>query len=126
MSLLSSGGGRSALVRDDRGLRGRPVRGRPEDDAGQMALVGAPTEGLRHRADDDDDPADTAYLSGFQSTSAIEFGDVESESAAVAATADDGLPADGLGRRPWPLRALVMLGAASALMWVVRAWLIRP
>jgi len=62
----------------------------------------------------------TAFVSGFQPTSAMDIGAVESESEPpvdVPATA----PAAASSRRLWSVVAVLALGIAGGLAWAVHA-----
>jgi hypothetical protein len=126
MSLLSSSQGRASLARDYRNLTERQIRARLDDDSlGEIERVTAKAELLRRGAGDD--APDTAFVSGFQPTSAMEIGAVESESEPPAEEPTGDLFARKPARRAWPIAVVlvVVLGAVGALAWALHAQLIR-
>ena len=124
MSLLSSSQGRASLARDYRNLTERQIRARLDDDTlGEIERVTAKAELLRRGAGDD--APDTAFVSGFQPTSAMEIGAVESESEPPAEEPTGDLFAREPARRLWPIALLLGLVAAGALAWALHAKLIR-
>jgi hypothetical protein len=124
MSLLSSSQGRASLARDYRNLTERQIRARLDDDSlGEIERVTAKAELLRRGAGDD--APDTAFVSGFQPTSAMEIGAVESESEPPAEDPTGDLFARKPTRRPWTIVAVLALGLAGALAWALHVKLIR-
>ena len=124
MSLISSSQGRASLARDYRNLTERQIRARLDDDSlGEIERVTAKAELLRRGAGDD--APDTAFVSGFQPTSAMEIGAVESESEPPAEEPTDDLFDREPSRRVWPIVGLLVLGLAGALAWALHAKLIR-
>ena len=126
MSLLSSSQGRASLARDYRNLTERQIRARLDDDSlGEIERVTAKAELLRRGAGDD--APDTAFVSGFQPTSAMEIGAVESESEPPAEEPTGDLFAARPSRRRWPVVLVVALGLAGAFAfaWALHAKLLR-
>ena len=124
MSLISSSQGRASLARDYRNLTERQIRARLDDDAlGEIERVTAKAELLRRGAGDD--APDTAFVSGFQPTSAMEIGAVESESEPPAEEPTGDLFERRPSRRLWPIVGVLVLGLAGALAWALHAKLIR-
>ena len=124
MSLISSSQGRASLARDYRNLTERQIRARLDDDSlGEIERVTAKAELLRRGAGDD--APDTAFVSGFQPTSAMEIGAVESESEPPAEEPTGDLFDREPSRRVWPIVGVLVLGLAGALAWALHATLIR-
>jgi hypothetical protein len=124
MSLLSSSQGRASLARDYRNLTERQIRARLDDDSlGEIERVTAKAELLRRGAGDD--APDTAFVSGFQPTSAMEIGAVESESEPPAEEPTGDLFAARPSRRRWRVVLVVALGLAGAFAWALHAKLLR-
>ena len=124
MSLISSSQGRASLARDYRNLTERQIRARLDDDSlGEIERVTAKAELLRRGAGDD--APDTAFVSGFQPTSAMEIGAVESESEPPAEEPTGDLFERKPSRRVWPIALVLALGLAGALAWALHAKLIR-
>jgi hypothetical protein len=125
LSLLSPSQGGSSLARNYRNLTEREIRARL--DAGTLSeieRVTAKAELLRRGAGDD--APDTAFVSGFQPTSAMDIGAVESESeppAEEAAAAPT--PAPASSRRLWSVLLVLALGIAGGLAWAVHIRAIR-
>lgn len=123
MSLLSPPQGGASLARNYRNLTEREIRARLDTETlGEIERVTAKAELLRRGAGDD--APDTAFVSGFQPTSAMDIGAVESESEppadhAVAA------PPPASSRRPWSVMLVLALGIASGLAWAMYAKVIR-
>ena len=113
-----------SLVSSYRNLTERQIRARLEDGSlGEIERVTAKAELLRRGAGDD--APDTAFVSGFQPTSAMEIGSVESESEPPAEEPTGDLFAPRPSRRVWPIVAVLALGLAGALAWALHAKLIR-
>jgi len=119
MSLLSPPQGGASLARSYRNLTEREIRARMDTETlSENERVTAKAELLRRGAGDD--APDTAFVSGFQPTSAMDIGAVESESEPpvdVPATA----PAAASSRRLWSVVAVLALGIAGGLAWAVHA-----
>ena len=123
MSLLSSSQGRASLARNYRNLSEREIRARLDGNVlSDIERVTAKAELLRRGAGDD--APDTTFVSGFQPTSAMDIGAVESESEPPADTMADPAP-ERPARRAWPLVALLLLAAAGGLAWAMHAGLLR-
>jgi hypothetical protein len=117
VSLLSPSAGRASLARSYRNMTEREIRARLDDLAlGEIERVTAKAELLRRGAGDD--APDTAFVSGFQSTSAMDIGAVESESEPPVDILDAILPARP-ARRVWPVLVVLTLGVVGGLAW---AW----
>jgi len=125
LSLLSPSQGGASLARSYRNLTEREIRARLDGETlSEIERVTAKAELLRRGAGDD--APDTAFVSGFQPTSAMDIGAVESESeppshADAAGTADETPPR----RRLWPVLVVVALGIAGGLAWAVQVRAIR-
>ncbi|MFL6680255.1 MAG: hypothetical protein ACJ8IK_18115 [Burkholderiaceae bacterium] len=119
MSLLSPPQAGASLARNYRNLTEREIRARLDGETlSEIERVTAKAELLRRGAGDD--APDTAFVSGFQPTSAMDIGSVESESeppADEAATA----PAPASSRRLWSVVLVLALGIAGGLGWAVLA-----
>ena len=123
MSLISSPAGAS-LARNYRNMTEREIRARLDGDTlSEIERVTAKAELLRRGAGDD--APDTAFVSGFQPTSAMEIGAVESESEPAPEEAAPDAAVEKPSRRVWPLLAVLALGLAGALAWAMHAKLIR-
>jgi len=125
LSLLSPSQGGSSLARNYRNLTEREIRARLDAETlSEIERVTAKAELLRRGAGDD--APDTAFVSGFQPTSAMDIGAVESESeppAEEAAAAPT--PAPASSRRLWSVLLVLALGIAGGLAWAVRIRAIR-
>jgi hypothetical protein len=122
MSLLSASQGRASLARHYRNLSAREIRERLEDvSLGEIERVIAKAELMRRGAGDD--APDTAFVSGFEPTSAMDIGAVESESQPPGESGS--APGARTTHRTWPLLALLGLGLAAACAWAMHARLIR-
>ena len=120
MSLLSPSQGGASLARSYRNMTEREIRARLDGDKlSEIERVTAKAELLRRGADDDDAP-DTAFVSGFQPTSSMDIGVVESESEPPADNAAAAAP-PATSRRLWPVLAVLVLGVAGGLAWAVHA-----
>lgn len=123
MSLLSPPQGGASLARNYRNLTEREIRARLDGETlSEIERVTAKAELLRRGAGED--APDTAFVSGFQPTSAMDIGAVESESEPPA---DDVLaaPERASSRRLWSVLAVVVLGIAGGLAWAVHVRAIR-
>ena len=123
MSLLSPPHGGASLARNYRNLTEREIRARLDAETlSEIERVTAKAELLRRGAGED--APDTAFVSGFQPTSAMDIGAVESESEPPA---DDvpAAPEPASSRRLWSVLVVVMLGIAGGLAWAVHARAIR-
>jgi hypothetical protein len=120
LSLLSpSQGGGASLARSYRNLTEREIRARLDGEAlSEIERVTAKAELLRRGAGDD--APDTAFVSGFQPTSSMDIGVVESESEPPADNAAAAAP-PATSRRLWPVLAVLVLGVAGGLAWAVHA-----
>ena len=117
MSLLSSSQGGASLARSYRNMTEREIRARLDGDKlSAIERVTAKAELLRRGADDD--APDTTFVSGFQPTSAMDIGAVESESEPPSDELDVE-PPPASPRRIWPVLAVLALGVAGGLAW---AW----
>lgn len=126
MSLLSPPQGGASLARNYRNLTEREIRVRLDSETlSEIERVTAKAELLRRGAGDD--APDTAFVSGFQPTSAMEIGAVESESEPPADESTGELVAPRPQRRLWPivLVLVLVLGVAGGLAWAVHAGLLR-
>ena len=125
MSLLSSSQGRASLARNYRNLSEREIRARLEGPLGDAERVTAQAELLRRGAGDD--APDTTFVSGFQPTSAMDIGAVESEPPPEVLAEASGVASEVTqpAHRVWPLVVVLVLGAAGALGWAMHARLIR-
>ena len=113
-----------SLVSSYRNLTERQIRARLDDDSlGEIERVTAKAELLRRGAGDD--APDTAFVSGFQPTSAMEIGAVESESEPPVEEPIADVADDKPTRRVWPIVLVLALGLAGALAWALHAKLIR-
>ena len=123
MSLLSPPQGGASLARNYRNLSEREIRARLDGETlSEIERVTAKAELLRRGAGED--APDTAFVSGFQPTSAMDIGAVESESEPPA---DDvpAAPEPASSRRLWSVLVVVMLGIAGGLAWAVHVRAIR-
>lgn len=123
MSLLSPPQGGASLARSYRNLSAREIRARLDGETlSEIERVTAKAELLRRGVGDD--APDTAFISGFQPTSSMEIGAVESESEPPA---DDGavVARKAPRRRVWPVLAVLLLGLAGGFAWAVHAKAIR-
>lgn len=119
MSLLSPPQGGSSLARNYRNLTEREIRARLDGETlSEIERVTARAELMRRGAGDD--APDTAFVSGFQPTSAMDIGAVESESEPPAEPGIDG-PRPAPTRRLWPVLVVLALGVAGGLAWAVHA-----
>jgi hypothetical protein len=124
MSLLSPSQGGASLARSYRKLTEREIRARLDRETlSEIERVTAKAELLRRGAGDD--APDTAFVSGFQPTSAMDIGAIESESEPPADSEEAAPPR---ARRAWPVLVLVVLlvGVAAGLAWALHAGAIRP
>jgi hypothetical protein len=123
LSLLSPLQGGASLARNYRNLTEREIRARLDGETlGEIERVTAKAELLRRGAGDD--APDTAFVSGFQPTSAMDIGAVESESEPPA-DRDDPAAVMPTRRGVWPLLVVLAIGVAGALAWAVHAKAIR-
>jgi len=123
LSLLSPSQGGSSLARNYRNLTEREIRARLDAETlSEIERVTAKAELLRRGAGDD--APDTAFVSGFQPTSAMDIGAVESESEPPAEDAA-AAPAPASSRRLWSVLLVLALGIAGGLAWAVYAKVIR-
>jgi len=123
LSLLSPPQGGASLARNYRNLSEREIRARLDGETlSEIERVTAKAELLRRGAGED--APDTAFVSGFQPTSAMDIGAVESESEPPA---DDvpAAPEPASSRRLWSVLVVVMLGIAGGLAWAVHVRAIR-
>ncbi|MFL6625468.1 MAG: hypothetical protein ACJ8G1_03215 [Vitreoscilla sp.] len=117
MSLLSPPQAGASLARNYRNLTEREIRARLDGETlSEIERVTAKAELLRRGAGDD--APDTAFVSGFQPTSAMDIGSVESESEPPA---DEAAPAPASSRRLWSVVLVLALGIAGGLGWAVLA-----
>jgi len=127
LSLLSPSPGGASLARSYRNLSEREIRARLDGETlSEIERVTAKAELLRRGAGDD--APDTAFVSGFQPTSAMDIGAIESESEPPSDTdADADAAADETPprRRLWPVLIVVALGIAGGLAWAVQVRAIR-
>ena len=118
MSLLSPPHGGASLARNYRNLTEREIRARLDGETlSEIERVTAKAELLRRGAGDD--APDTAFVSGFQPTSAMDIGAVESESEPPADEAAAAPPAPAPSRRLWSVLLVLALGIAGGLAWAV-------
>jgi hypothetical protein len=123
LSLLSPPQGGASLARNYRNLTEREIRARLDGETlSEIERVTAKAELLRRGAGDD--APDTAFVSGFQPTSSMEIGSVESESEPPAEEAIVAPPPASF-RRLWTLLAVLALGVAGGLAWAWHAQLLR-
>jgi hypothetical protein len=124
MNVSTNPEGRATLARSYRNLSVREIRARLEGSLGEAERVTAQAELLRRGADDDG--PDTTFVGGFEPTSAMDIGAVESEPAPEV-LAQSGPDADAAPRPPRRLLPVVVLALAIAggLGWAFRAGLIR-
>jgi hypothetical protein len=119
LSLLSPPQGGASLARNYRNLTEREIRARLDGETlTEIERVTAKAELLRRGAGDD--APDTAFVSGFQPTSAMDIGSVESESEPPADEAAIA-PAPASSRRLWSVALVLALGIAGGLGWAVLA-----
>jgi len=125
MSVSTNPEGRATLARSYRNLSVREIRARLEGSLGEAERVTAQAELLRRGADDDG--PDTTFVGGFEPTSAMDIGAVESEPApdALVPPGDDDAAAARPSRRVWPMVLMVVLAIAGGAGWALRAGLIR-
>jgi len=125
LSLLSPPQGGASLARSYRNLSEREIRARLDGETlSEIERVTAKAELLRRGAGDD--APDTAFVSGFQPTSAMDnIGAVESESEPPV-DADDAAAQPAPRRRIWPVLAVVALGIAGGLAWALHLKAIHP
>jgi hypothetical protein len=122
MSLLSPPQGAS-LARSYRNLTEREIRARLDAETlSEIERVTAKAELLRRGAGDD--APDTTFVSGFQPTSAMDIGAVESESEPPADEAV-AAPVPASSRRLWSVMLVLALCIAGGLAWAVHARAIR-
>ena len=120
MSLLSPSPGGASLARSYRNLTEREIRARLDGETlSEIERVTAKAELLRRGAGDD--APDTAFVSGFQPTSAMDIGAIESESEPPAGAVETAAPPPAPARRIWPVLAVVVLGVAGGFAWAVQA-----
>ena len=123
MSLLSPPQGGASLARSYRNLTEREIRARLDGETlSEIERVTAKAELLRRGAGDD--APDTAFVSGFQPTSAMDIGAVESESEPPADT-DTAVVPPPARKRVWPVLVVLALGIAGGLAWAVHVNAIR-
>ena len=123
MSLLSPSQGGASLARSYRNMTEREIRARLDGDKlSEIERVTAKAELLRRGADDDDAP-DTAFVSGFQPTSAMDIGAIESESEPPSDELDAD-PEPAARRRAWHVLVVLALGIAGGLAWAWHARLV--
>ena len=124
MSVSTNPEGRATLARSYRNLSVREIRARLEGSLGEAERVTAQAELLRRGADDGG--PDTTFVSGFEPTSAMDIGAVESEPApeVLAQSGGDAAEAARPSRRLLPV-ALLALAIAAGLGWAFHAGLIR-
>lgn len=123
MSLLSPSPGGASLARNYRNLTEREIRARLDGETlSEIERVTAKAELLRRGAGDD--APDTAFVSGFQPTSAMDIGAVESESEPPVEDAG-AAPAPASSRRLWSVVLVLALGIAGGLAWAMYAKVIR-
>jgi len=123
LSLLSPPQGGASLARNYRNLSEREIRARLDGETlSEIERVTAKAELLRRGAGED--APDTAFVSGFQPTSAMDIGAVESESEPPADDAP-AAPEPASSRRLWSVLVVVMLGIAGGLAWAVHVRAIR-
>jgi len=117
LSFLSPPQGGASLARNYRHLTEREIRARLDGETlNETERVTAKAELLRRGAGDD--VPDTAFVSGFQPTSAMDIGAVESEPPAEPGV---DAPRPAPSRRLWPVLAVLALGVAGGLAWAVHA-----
>jgi hypothetical protein len=117
MSPRPSSQGNASLARSYRNMSEREIRARLDGETlSEIERVTAKAELLRRGADDDS--PDTTFVSGFQPTSAMDIGAVESQSEPPSEETDIA-PGSPSRRRVWPVLAVVALGIAGGLAW---AW----
>lgn len=124
MSVSTNPEGRATLARSYRNLSVREIRARLEGSLGEAERVTAQAELLRRGADDDG--PDTTFVGGFEPTSAMDIGAVESEPApeVLAQSGGDAIEAARPRRLLLPLMMLA-LAFAGGLGWALHAGLIR-
>jgi hypothetical protein len=124
MNVSTNPEGRATLARSYRNLSVREIRARLEGSLGEAERVTAQAELLRRGADDDG--PDTTFVGGFEPTSAMDIGAVESEPApqVLAQPGADAAEATRPRRRLLPVVVLA-LAIAGGLGWAFRAGLIR-
>jgi anti-sigma factor RsiW len=126
VSLLSPPPGGASLARSYRNLTEREIRARLDAETlSEIERVTAKAELLRRGAGDD--APDTAFVSGFQPTSAMDIGTVESESEPPVedAHAPPPAPAPASSRRMWSVMLVLALGIAGGLAWAMHVRAIR-
>ena len=124
MSLLSPPQGGASLARSYRNLTEREIRARLDGETlSEIERVTAKAELLRRGAGDD--APDTAFVSGFQPTSAMDIGAVESESEPPAAETTGDRLTGAPSRRVWPIVLVFALGIAGGLAWAWQAKVLR-
>ena len=122
MSLLSPSQGGASLARSYRNMTEREIRARLDGDKlSEIERVTAKAELLRRGAGDD--APDTAFVSGFQPTSAMDIGAIESESEPPSDELDAD-PEPAARRRAWPVLVVLALGIAGGLAWAWHARLV--
>jgi hypothetical protein len=121
---LSKSEARATLAHGYRNLSVREIRARLEGPLPDAERVTAQAELLRRGADDGG--PDTAFVSGFAPTSAMDIGAVESEPApeVPAQSGGDAAEATRPPRRLLPV-AVLALAIAGGLGWAFHAGLIR-
>jgi hypothetical protein len=124
-SPMNNPDGRATLVRSYRNLSEREIRTRLGGALSDAERVTAQAELLRRGAGDD--APDTAFVTGFAPTSAIDIGAVESEVASEAPAGADGVGIDVASppRRAWPVMVLLSAAIAGGVAWALHAGLIR-
>jgi hypothetical protein len=121
---LSPPQGGASLARSYRNLSEREIRARLDGETlSEIERVTAKAELLRRGAGDD--APDTAFVSGFQPTSAMDIGAVESESEPPVTDETGDLFARRPSRRVWPIVFVFALGIAGGLAWAWQAKLLR-
>jgi hypothetical protein len=121
VSLISPSQGGASLARSYRNLSEREIRARLDGETlSEIERVTAKAELLRRGAGDD--APDTAFVSGFQPTSAMDIGAVESESEPPA-DPEPGFaaPRSAPSRRLWTVMAVLLLGLAGGFAWALHA-----
>jgi hypothetical protein len=111
--------GRATLVRSYRNLSEREIRTRLAGPLGDAERVTAQAELLRRGAGDD--APDTAVVTGFAPTGAIDIGAVETEAPDDAVDTDVATPP----RRAWPVVVALSAAIAAGVAWALHAGLIR-
>ena len=124
MSFSTHPEGRATLARSYRNLSVREIRARLEGSLGEAERVTAQAELLRRGADDDG--PDTTFVGGFEPTSAMDIGAVESEPAREVLAQSGGDAIEPARPRRLLLPVVVFaLAIAGGLGWAFHAGLIR-